>query len=202
MLGWWTSLVIAEQFFFIVAILSTLVFIFQLVMALFGLGDHDMDGVDMPHDLDLDHPDMEAHSTGAGMLSVRTIMAFLVGFGWTGVMALSYGFNIFVTLGMSCVVGLIFMSVVFFLMRAIYSLSDVGTVDLKNAQGEAGTVYTPIPASRQGLGRVQVTVQGRVRELPSMTDEEESLPTGTPVRVVKVLDGGTTLVRKLEVENG
>jgi hypothetical protein len=125
-----------------------------------------------------------------------------VGFGWTGVLALSYNFNILVTIGVSCIVGLIFMSVVFLLMKAIYSLSDAGTVDVRNAQGEAGTVYTPIPGSRKGLGQVQVTVQGRLRELAAMTDEEESLPTGTPVRVLKVLDGGTTLVKKLEVDNG
>jgi hypothetical protein len=74
-------------------------------------------------------------------------------------------------------------------------------VDLKNAKGQAGTVYTPIPASQGGQGQVQVAVQGRLRELPSITDEDEPLPTGTPVRVVKVLDGGITLVRKLEVEN-
>jgi len=201
MTDWWISLGFAQQFFFVVAVFSTLVFLVQLVLTLMGIGDQDVGGVDVPDGFDLDHPGMEAHSTGAGMLSVRTVLAFLVGFGWAGVLAFAYDFHIILVLAIASFVGLIFMSVVFLLMRAIYSLSDVGTVDLRNARGQAGTVYTPIPASKTGKGQIQVTVQGRLREVPSITDEAESLPTGTPVRVVRVLDGGIVLVRKLEVEN-
>jgi hypothetical protein len=72
-------------------------------------------------------------------------------------------------------------------------------VDYRNAVGQSGAVYLPVPPARKGAGQVQLTVQGRLRELPCVTDGEEPLPTGARVRVVKVLDGGTALVRRLEV---
>lgn len=201
---WWSSLGLAQQFFFGVALLSTAVLAVQLLMSLVGLGMDDASvdgggGMDLPHGVDVDHPDMEAHSSGLGMLSVKTVTAFMVGFGWTGVILLGYGAPVLVAILGATVVGFVFLVLVFYLMKAIYGLSDSGTVDERNAAGKAGTVYIPVAGKRAGTGQVQVVIQGRLREMPCVTDAEGTLPTGTPVRVTKVLDGGTALVERMEV---
>lgn len=202
---WWSSLKLAEQFFYAIALLSSAVMAVQLLLSLIGLGGdaHDIGGAgaEVPGGVDVDHPDMEAHSSGLGMLSVKTITAFLVGFGWTGAVLTGYGWPILLAILGAVAVGAVFMVLVFFLMRSIYRLSESGTVDEKNAEGRAGTAYIPVPAKRGGTGQVQVVVQGRLREIPCVTDDERGIPTGTPVRVTKVLEGGTALVERMEASH-
>jgi membrane protein implicated in regulation of membrane protease activity len=201
---WWSSLKLAEQSFYAIALLSSAVMAVQLLLSLIGLGadGHDLGvGTEVPGGVDVDHPDMEAHSSGLGMLSVKTITAFLVGFGWTGAVLTGYGWTILLAILGATAVGGAFMVLVFWLMRSIYRLSETGTVDERNAEGKAGTAYLPVPPKRSGTGQVQVIVQGRTREIPCLTDDERGIPTGTPVRVTKVLEGGTALVERMEVDH-
>jgi membrane protein implicated in regulation of membrane protease activity len=202
-MGWWSLLGLAQQFFYGIALLSSAVLVVQLLMSLIGFGaDHDVaGGADVPGGVDVDHPDMEAHSSGLGMLSIKTVTAFLVGFGWGGVILLGYGLPILLAILGAALVGLAFLFMVFYLMKGIYRLSDSGNVDERNAAGCAGTVYLPVQANRAGTGQVQVIVQGRTREIPCVTDAGQSLPTGTHVRVTKVLEGGVALVERVEVEH-
>jgi membrane protein implicated in regulation of membrane protease activity len=117
------------------------------------------------------------------------------------VILLGYGAPILLAILGAALVGLVFLFLVFTLMRAIYRLSDSGTVDERNAAGCAGTVYLPVPGKRAGTGQVQVIVQGRTREIPCVTDAGEILSTGTHVRITHVLEGGIALVEKVEVEH-
>jgi membrane protein implicated in regulation of membrane protease activity len=135
------------------------------------------------------------------MISFRTVIAFMVGFGWAGAIALEQGLPVILAIAAALAAGTVFMVVVYWLMRSIYKLSDSGNVDLKNAAGQSGTVYLPVPPAGKGMGQVQVTVQGRLREMSCVTDGDAALPTGVAVRVVKVLDGGTAVVRRVEVGN-
>ncbi len=218
---WWPSLSIAEQIFYAVAIGSSVILLFLFLLNLIGLGGHDLDmdhdlhveGLDLhdvhlgdlPHDFDHDlgaeHPDLTAHGDGLAFISFRTILAFLVGFGWTGVVMTAAHAPLFVTLLLAIGVGAIFMLVVFWLMRMIYSLAESGNIDFTNALGVTGTVYIPIPPQGQGSGQVQLVVQGRLREIQAITDSEEALPTGTQVRVVRVLSDNTLLVRKVNLDS-
>ncbi len=211
MVAWWSSLQMAEQVFYLIGMLATAILFVQLVLNIIGLGMHDLDlstpdgsefdGVDAVHmdGLDVDHPDLPAHSSGLGMLSFRTVLAFMVGFGWSGGLAIGSGFSILPALALAVLSGAVFMVVVYGLMKAIYKLSDSGNVDFRNALGRTGNVYIPIPAKGSGAGQVQVTVQDRLREISAVTDGDEELKTGTSIRVVKVLGNGTVVVRRLEV---
>jgi membrane protein implicated in regulation of membrane protease activity len=57
--------------------------------------------------------------------------------------------------------------------------------------GCEGTVYLAIPAN--GGGRVTVIVQGRQRECDAVSADGVALPTGTPVRVVRINAGVATV---------
>jgi membrane protein implicated in regulation of membrane protease activity len=220
MAEWWSALSGGEQVFFIIAIASTFILLLQLILSLVGLAGHDVDtggaeGVDVPHDVPADvshdmpadvshdgsveHTGAETHSTGLSVISIRTVVAFFVGFGWAGVAAGGGRLSVLASLLIAIIVGIIFVLVVFYLMKGIYSLSEAGNIDLRNAVGQSGTVYLPIPARGHGTGQIQVVVQGRLRELPAVTDEDQPLPSGTHVRVVNIMGESTMLVRKVEV---
>ncbi len=201
-----------EAVFAVIAWVSSILLILQMVASWFGgFGGHDLGdgGLDLGHgDLShgfdhgdfshggAEHPDGVGHA-GPGVISVRTVLAFLVGFGWAGVILLRSGVVLFLAILGAALVGVIFLLVVFWLAVQIYRLSESGTIDSRNALGQSGTVYLPIPAKGQGKGQVQVVVQNRLRELPAVTDEEAPLPTGTRIQVVKVLDDGSMLVRRI-----
>jgi hypothetical protein len=208
--AWWGTLGLAAQFFYLIAGLSSAILLIQLVLSLLGAGgDHlaaDGGGLDLSGHLDVGGHDLSVHDVGAhdigahdvpaSVFSVRTVLAFFVGFGWTGVIMLRSEAALLPTIAVATVVGTLFLLVVFWLMTMIYRLSESGTVDYRNAQGQAGTVYLPIPAQGRGQGQVQLVVQGRMRELPAVTEEAEPLPTGVRVRVVKVLDENTVVVKR------
>ena len=92
------------------------------------------------------------------------------------------------------VVGLLFASSIFYLMRFLNSLKHSGTLDYANAVGEVGTVYLPIPAGMDGTGRIQVIVQGRLKEIQALTRHSERLDNRARVRVVELLDDTTLIV--------
>ncbi len=207
MAEWWSSLSSAEQVFYLIAIVATAILVIQLILNLVGLAGHEMDfdatgaDADLPSDFAADHPDLVAHPSGLGLISIRTVLAFFVGFGWAGVVMLRTQQSFAVTLIVAAGVGIVFLLVVFYLMAAIFKLSEAGNVDFSLAVGKSGTVYTPIPPKAEGRGHIQVVVQGRLREIPAVTDETEKLPTGTPITVVKLVAGKTMLVRRMKVES-
>jgi len=66
----------------------------------------------------------------------------------------------------------------------------------KSAVGCTGTVYLTIPGERAGEGKVQITINNSVREYAALTDSD-TLKTGTPIKVVEVINPGTMLVEEL-----
>lgn len=214
---WWVALTLTQQIFYIIAIVSSIVLMLQIILNLIGLagGDLNMDGVpdalEVPHDiefhldgshLDVGHLD-GAHldgghlDSGLGLMSFRTILAFLVGFGWGGVVVSGADAVPWFSVLIATLTGGVFMLVVFWLMRMMFRLSDSGNIDIANAEGKTGTVYLPIPAQNTGSGQVQLMIQGRLREVPAITDEPQPLPTGTHVQIVQILDGNVMLVRRV-----
>ncbi len=94
-------------------------------------------------------------------------------------------------------VGLLFGGAIFYLMRLLHSLRHSGTLDYSNALGEVGTVYLPIPAGMGGTGKIQVIVQGRLKEIQAFTRHDQRIENRVRVRVVELLDDNTLLVEPL-----
>ena len=85
-------------------------------------------------------------------------------------------------------------------MRWLHSFKSDGTVNYKNAIGNVGSVYIPIPPNRKGMGQIQVEVQGRLAVINAVSDSEEKLENRTAVRVDSLVDSRTLLVKTLEEE--
>ena len=86
------------------------------------------------------------------------------------------------------------------ILREAMRLQYDGTLDVRLAVGLPGTVYLTIPACRAAPGKVNITVQEQLRELEAFTDSDTPIPTGSPVRVTGLLEGGALLVERSETE--
>lgn len=81
-------------------------------------------------------------------------------------------------------------------MYIFYMMSKMeqsGNIDSNNAVGCKGNVYLTIPGTRSGEGKVQIGIQGAIREFDAIT-EGETIPNGTPIRVVEVINENVLLV--------
>ncbi len=194
MVEWWESLTSDLQVFYTIGIASTFVLIIQAILMMIG-GDVDSADVDVG-----DVPDMNGtleHPGDLHLLSVRTVVAFFVGFGWTGVICLKRGISIEMTILFSFLVGSFFMFVVFYLMRFLYGLRESGNINYENAVGKIGSVYIPIPPDQSAPGEVEIMIQGRVRFVQAFNRSPQRLKSNTRVKVVELIDSRTLLVEPL-----
>lgn len=185
---WWASMNVEQQIYWALALVATLVIVLQTLMMMVGDAGDLADAGDM----DMDGP--EDHPSGLHLISSRTLVAFAVGFGWTGVIRSGEGANAVFTAVAATVVGLLFAAAIVWLMRFLSSLRHSGSLDYANAIGEVGQVYLPIPPGMGGPGRIEVIVQGRLRVVEAMTRHGSRLENRARVRVVEQLDENTLVV--------
>ena len=150
--------------------------------------DHDVGAVDAQ---DAAHANS---NTVFKFLSIQTITAFAMGFGWVG-LAARRTFNLGAT--ESVVVGVLggvaFVWFLLWLLRVVYSLQSSGNLGARDAVGMLGEVYVEVPANNAGAGQVRVTIRDRQRLLRART-AGDAIPRRTAVRVVRVNGDNTVLV--------
>ncbi|MCO6484967.1 MAG: NfeD family protein [Saprospiraceae bacterium] len=182
---WWGTLSGTQQVFWGIAVFFSLLFLLQFLGSLMGAdADSDAGG-----HADGDH----AIDPGFTWLSLRSIIAFLTFFGWTGVILLEEGWSLGVVLAVSFLCGMLAMSVVAYLLHVFARQTQSGNFVFSDALYQTGEVYLPIPPGRSGQGWVHIRVHNALRELPAVT-EGNGLPTGTPIRVIGILAQGVVLV--------
>ena len=79
---------------------------------------------------------------------------------------------------------------------AMLKIQSDGTMNIRNALGQSGEVYIPIPGKRAAPGKVMVKVQDQLTEFEAVTDEEEKIATGTQITVIGITKGTTLIVTK------
>lgn len=204
MLGqWFEALGLFGQICLCFAVPSSIVLLVQIVLSLLGLSDGGMDLADgadgalpdIPDDLeDLSPGDVDLG--GFHILTLRTVMAFFVSFGWMGVSLAGSSLAPWAEMLISIGFGLVMMALVAFLMWGVYRLQADGTAQNVNALGSSGTVYLTVPAERVGHGKVNVMLQGAYVERDAVTDEKAPLSYGTEIVVVGVSGENTLVVAK------
>ncbi len=190
---WWIGLSGTEQFFWILAIFSSAVFLMVFVVSLLGF--------DADSDIDLDAgTDLDTH-TGFGhdfpVFSLKSITAFLTFFSWTGVLLTGEGRSIWEIIPYSILSGLIAMALVVFLLKKFSDLTESGTADPLDLIFEKGDVYLPIPPRQLGSGKVHVTLNKSLREMNAVTMDDEIIRTGEKIRVLEILPENVLLVEKM-----
>jgi len=185
----WQALALIGKIYWCIAIPFSVLFVIQIILTFFG-GDIDDMEADGDADVSIDH------DTGIDFqfLTLKNLVAFFTIFGWAGVACLDGGLGVGKTVLISSISGFIMMSVMASIVYFMGKLTDSGTLNMNNAIGKVGSVYLPIPAKREGLGKVQVKVQG-LRTLDAMTDYEEEIKTGAVVDIVEILNNEILVVK-------
>jgi hypothetical protein len=177
--------------FSVPALAGTIFFVGRVLLMLFG------GGVELHHDaggFDLDHGDS---SDAFKVLSLQSIAAFLMGFGWAGLFVVrGLGWSPLLGVPAGIAVGAGMMWLLGRLFRLVGRLQSSGTVDISAALDEEGTVYVTIPGRRHGRGTIRVVVGERQQYYTAVTDGE-AIPTGARVRVLEVNDDHTLTVEGL-----
>lgn len=206
MINWWNGLQLAQQIFALIAIPSTIILVIQTIMTLIGLGHDgaaDLDGDGIP-DIDTDGdgiPDADgevsAGDDGLSLFSVRGILSTLTITGWTGVLLLGTKLPDWAAILIAVAAGLVTLVLIAIAMREIYKLQSNGNIDVENCIGKVGQVYIPIPAGGSGTGKVNVTVQEKFCEFSAITGTDNTLKTGSYVRVTAVSESGVLVVEPI-----
>lgn len=190
MKDFFTQLSTLEQTYWIIALVGSAVFIVIFFLTFIGGADSDMD---------TNASEFQADDGGVGFqfFTFKGIVAFFTIFGWTGITCLNNGFSSTATIIIATIAGLIMMVITSSLFYWMHKLAESGTLNINNAVGVIGEVYLPIGAERSKMGKVQLKVQGSLRELEAITDELEDLKTGAMVKVSKIVSAEILLVEKI-----
>jgi hypothetical protein len=179
--------------FSIPAVFGTMLFLIRLVLMLVGHADMGVD-VDGGDAIDVHHGD----STDAfKILSIQTIAAFAMGFGWGGLGVLrgsDWPEWLAVPVGLASGIALVWLLAI--LIKGAYDLQTSGNVRLTDAVGADGMVYVTVPAEESGRGQVQLVLQNRQRMFNAVT-RGPTLSSRTRVRVVGVNEDNTVTVEQL-----
>lgn len=165
------------------AVLGGGILVLQLALGLFG---HDADGLEGGHG--------GSHaSEGFDLLTVRSVAAAVAFFGIAGRAALAMGVRPALTLLVALGAGGLAALGNAALMRLLRNFESDGVVRIDRAVGQSGRVHVKVPGGPNRPGKVLLTVQDRLLELPAVSLDGE-LPSGTDVTVVGLADGDTVEV--------
>lgn len=177
------------QTYWVLAAVSSLVFIIQAISTFIGLGadtDADFSGGDTDFDVD-----------GFHLISIKTVICFILGFGWTGVLFWDSISNRMLLGLLALIIGLVFMCVIALLLRWVMKLDKDNTFHISQAVGQTAEVYLHIPANRKETGKVIVSLNGSVHELEALNNSAEDIPTGSKVKIIDTVDNSILLVEKI-----
>jgi membrane protein implicated in regulation of membrane protease activity len=213
---WWEALSNFEKTFWYVAVPFSVVLAIQMILTFAGMGggdtdvgggDTDISGLDLDTDVDIDMSDMsEATDSGADLsdmdptfsfFTIRGFIAFFTLFGWAGIAAIDAGLSKTITIIIAFAAGLVAMVLISTLFYFVSKMVDSGgALKIRNALNQIGDVYIPIKANAGNVGKIQVTVQGSLREMQAITKKDEDLSTGTVVKVTGVMSNSILVVEK------
>ena len=197
---WWAGLSAVMKVLWGVTLGASLIFVIQTVLTFIG-ADADasgLDGADIDGSGIADAADADLGG-GGNLYTFRNLVNFLLGFGWSVILLEEAIPSIGLRLVVAVLIGAGLVALVMWLFSLLWKMQQSGNIDVyKSAVGCQGTAYLTIPASRSGEGKVQISISGAVREYGAQTEDDSPIPTGTPIKVVDVINESTLLVSKLE----
>ena len=193
---WWAALSPSMKILWAVTLTASLIFIIQSIATFLGADSDSIDS-DINFDgADTDVPDAISGGHGMNLLTFRNLVNFCLGFGWTAILLQGDG-PVGLVMTVAVLVGVGLVVLIMFMFKWLSGMQQSGNINVyQSAVGCQGKVYLTIPGERKGEGKVQITIAGAVREYAALTDSD-TLKTGTPIKVVEVINASTLLVEEL-----
>ncbi len=200
MIEWWNSLSTVMQILWGITLSATLIFVIQTIMTFMGLGGDG--GIDTDFDaagnVDLGGGDGSFDADPSmSLLTFRNFINFCLGFGWTAVLLHDDVKSNLLVMVIAIIVGVALVAAVMWMFKWLSSMQQSGNIDVHTAAvGCEGKAYLTIPGERKGEGKIQITINNAIREYDALT-EGDSIPTGTPIKVIGVINDHTLLVEEV-----
>lgn len=194
MVEFFENLTVIQKVFFFCGTVGGLLFVLKTILQFIGAdGEAGVGEADIG-DLDGDFGgDSDVSFT---YLSFHSLTAFFMMFGIVGLaMSLESKCGPFVSVMGAAAAGVFTMWLITRLFSMMKRLQSSGTLNMKNAVGQEGTVYLRVPA--ESTGKVQVAIQGHLMILDAVSENKEEIKSGERVRVVRVVSGGILAVEKI-----
>lgn len=178
------------QVYYYIALFSTILFVLKLIIFnLFGGGSEVFADFNMEIDTD----------PSFNFFSIQSILAFLMGFGWTGYACLKQiGFSQLMSFGIALGVGFLFMAVTALLLFSVKKLENNVKKDRTTALNHVGRAYTNF--SSNGAGQVEIDIDGQLSVVNATNTTDEEIKAFESVKVVKVTDE-MLYIEKIKQEN-
>jgi hypothetical protein len=188
-----------ELIYWVSTIIGGMLFILRLILMLvggIGEGEVDTDMVgDFDGDVDADFDgDVVDSDIGFKLLSMQGLTAFFMIFGLVGLALLKSNVAEILTVLGGGAAGLITVLVISVIFSQMRHLQSSGTLNLNNAVGKSGMVYTNIP--EKGTGQVRVSVQGSLKIFDAGSNDGSAIKTGEIINVIEVIDNKTLIVER------
>ena len=202
----WFSLSLFQQILLCVAVPVTVVLLIQFFLLLFGIGDDnepeltvDLDGDGIPDDVsNIDDGMSFGEFGGLRLLTLRGVLAFF-SLGSGAALIASSSLSAWAALAIGVLAGVLADVLYAWIMRMVLRLQENGAIRLENAVGVIGEVYIPIPPAAAANGKINLVLHGKLCEQEAVWYGDHFLPTGTKIRVVRIL-GDTLVVEPLSLE--
>ena len=167
----------AVQYYYYIALFATLLFVIKLIIfSVFGGGDAEV-SADFNTETDTDGT--------FHFISLQTILAFLMGFGWMGYAALNeYNFGQLAAFGSAFGIGLIFLFGTAYLMSLMRKLEKTVKKDKATALDKIGKAYTDF--APKGNGRIEIEINEQITVADAINNTDEEIKAFDAVKVVKV----------------
>ena len=184
------NLSILEMTYYYLALFSTLLFIIKTAIFVFTGGDSEV----------LSDFNTEAEfETSFNFVSLQTILAFFMGFGWLGLACLkNWHLNIWLTALFSVVFGLLLMFGTAYLMFLVKKLNKNIVKDYAKVVGSVGKAYTSFKP--QDKGKIEIEVNGSLSIEDALSRENEDIEAFSPIMVVEYKDN-VMYIEKYRGEN-
>ena len=183
---WFSELTSLQQIYWGITGVSTVIFVIVLITTFIGGDTDDLGDVDAEIDADV--------GAGFQFFTLKNLVAFFTIFGWSGIASINAGNSKTITIFISLACGLVMMAIMASLFYYISKLVSSGTLKMDNALHAIGEVYLTVGANRSSIGKVQIKVQGALRELEALTDSEKDLNQGNVIKVVEVTKNGILII--------
>lgn len=189
--------------FTVPALVGTLFFVIRIVMALLGIDFGSDEGGTFGNAGDVGDAGLEegvdhAESTSVfKFVSIQTLTAFAMGFGWGGLVArhvMNLGFAESSLVG--AFFGLAYAWFVVWVFKLVYSLESSGNLGARDAVGKQGQIVSIVPGDGSTRGRVRVII-GETQRTFFAVSTGEDLHIGARVRITAVNEDNSVTVVKL-----
>lgn len=175
--------------FWIVASISSIIFIIQTIMTFIGADASD--GVNADFDADFSGSDAPFQ-----LFSLRNLINFLLGFSWTGISFYNSLTNKTILILVAFFVGVLFLFMFFIIIKQLQKLAEDNTFRIAQTLNKSAEVYLTIPEKKTGKGKIMISVNGSFHELDAMTENDKITP-GTLVKIVKIESDNILIVETL-----